>query len=204
MDLLAIRGRHDGHPDLSLNKEGDMRHQPCLPGLDAPGPWATSPAGAQMMLTYPDIPGRVLCERAKELGLAAELYVDSILSRLGIPFAQFGEHAAYDRVIWTGGRCLRLQIKSRHRMSASGYHFEIRKGYQRGPVGTRPYKRGEFDLLALVGLPHDVVRFTSEWSPQHRILASEIPQLRARPGRSLTIALANLGLEPAADHVPTD
>ena len=181
-----------------------MRHQPCLPGFDAPATAGSTPSDTPVMLTYPNIPGRVLCERAKELGLAAELYVDSILSRLGIPFAQFGEHAAFDRLIWIGSRCLRVQIKGRHRISASGYHFEIRKGYQRGPVGTRPYKRGEFDLLALVGLPHDVVRFTSEWSPQHRILASEIPQLRARPGRSLTIALANLGLEPAADHVPTD
>ena len=181
-----------------------MRHQPCLPGFDAPATAGSTPSDTPVMLTYPNIPGRVLCERAKELGLAAELYVDSILSRLGIPFAQFGEHAAFDRLIWIGSRCLRVQIKGRHRISASGYHFEIRKGYQRGPVGTRPYKRGEFDLLALVGLPHDVVRFTSEWNQQHRILASEIPQLRARPGRSLTIALADLGLEPAADHVPTD
>lgn len=181
-----------------------MRHQPCLPGLDAPSPDATSPAAAQAMLTYPDISSHVLCGRAKEFGLAAELYVDSILTRLGIPFAQFGEHAAFDRLIWIGGRCLRVQIKSRHRMSQTGYDFEIRKGYQRGPVGTRPYKKGEFDLLALVGLPHDVVRFTSEWSQQHRILASEIPCLRARPGRSLTTALANLGLDQAADHVLTD
>jgi len=181
-----------------------MRHQPCLPGLDAPAPAGSSASDTPVMLTYPNIPGRVLCERAKELGLAAELYVDSILSRLGIPFAQFGEHAAFDRLIWIGSRCLRMQIKSRHRMSQTGYDFEIRKGYQRGPVGTRPYKRGEFDLLALVGLPHDVVRFTCDWNRQHRILASEIPHLRAHPGRSLTAALADLGLDPVADHAPTD
>ena len=181
-----------------------MLQQPCLPGLDAPDITPETQTPSHKMMRYPDLPGDVLCNRAKELGLAGEFFVDSILTRIGVTFARLGEHAAYDRVIWTGGRCLRLQIKSRHRMSSNGYRFEIRKGYQRGPVGTRPYKRGEFDLLALVGLPHDVVRFTCEWSPQHRILASEIPHLRAHPGRSLTAALADLGLDPVADHVPTD
>lgn len=180
-----------------------MRHQPCLPGLAAPDPAEAALPRAPDMMDYPELAGDVLCERAKELGLAGEFFVDSILTRLGVPFAHFGEHSAFDRVIWVCGRCLRVQIKSRHRMSGTGYHFEIRKGYQRGPIGTRPYDRGDFDLLALVGLPHDVVRFTCEWRQQHRIAAAEIPGLRARPGLSLATALAELGLDPAPDPAPT-
>jgi hypothetical protein len=183
--------------------EIDMLEQPCLPGLDAPDIVSDTQTPEHKMMQYPDLPGEVLCNRAKELGLAAEFFVDSILTRLGVPAAQFGEHSAFDRLIWIGGRCLRLQIKSRHRMSGSGYHFEIRKGYQRGPVGTRPYDEGEFDLLALVGLPHDVVRFTCECRPQHRIAAREIPGLRSRPGLSLAAALADLGLDPGAVPTPT-
>src|SRR6056297_835617 len=180
-----------------------MRHQPFLPGLAAPDPAEAALTCAPDMMDYPDLAGDVLCERAKELGLAGEFFVDSILTRLGVPFAQFGEHSAFDRLIWIGGRCLRMQIKSRHRMSGTGYHFEIRKGYQRGPIGTRPYDRGDFDLLALVGLPHDVVRFTSDWRLSHRITTSEIPQLRARPGASLSAALQDLGLDSTLDPAST-
>ena len=180
-----------------------MLEQPCLPGLDAPDIISDTRNSDHKMMRYPDLTGEVLCNRAKELGLAAEFFVDSILTRLGVPAAQFGEHSAFDRLIWVGGRCLRLQVKSRHRMSEYGYTFEIRKGYQRGPVGTRPYDKDEFDLLALVGLPHDVVRFTAEWRPQHRIAAREIPGLRARPGLSLAKAIEDLGLDPVTVPTPT-
>lgn len=180
-----------------------MRHQPYLPGLAAPDPAEAALTRVPDMMDYPDLSGDVLCERAKELGLASEFLVDSILTRLCVPFAHFGEHSAFDRLIWIGGRCLRVQIKSRHRMSEKGYIFEIRKGYQRGPSGTRPYARGEFDLLALVGLPHDVVRFTSDWRLSHRIKTSEIPRLRARPGASLAETLQDLGLDPAPDPALT-
>ena len=79
-------------------------------------------------------------------------------------------------------------------MTDGAYHFDIKRGYQRGPNGTRAYDRGDFDLLALVGLPHDIVKFTAGWAKSHVIRGHEIPGLRNAPGSSLRQALADLGL----------
>ncbi|WP_071795133.1 hypothetical protein [Natronohydrobacter thiooxidans] len=146
------------------------------------------------LLHYPDVSSGVLCENAKTLGHASELLVDSVFARLGIPVASFAEHSPFDRMIWIGSNCLRVQVKGRHRMTDGGYHFDIKRGYQRGPNGTREYDRGDFDVLALVGLPHDIVKFTASWSKSHVIRGHEIPGLRNRPGASLQQALDALGL----------
>ena len=175
-----------------------MPHQPFLPGLSAP---ATPPAASQMsasLLHYPDVSAKALCENAKTLGHAAELLVDSVFARLGLIAASFAEHSRFDRMIWIGTTCLRVQIKGRHRMTDGAYHFDIKRGYQRGPNGTRDYDRGDFDLLALVGLPDDVVKFTALWSKSHVIRGHEIPGLRNAPGSSLRQALSDLGLSGTA------
>lgn len=179
-----------------------MPHQPFLPGLIAP----VSPLAASHqfddLLQYPNVGSHLLCEHAKTLGHASELLTDSIFARLGIPTASFPEHSQFDRLIWIGAACLRVQIKGRHRMTAGGYHFDIKRGYQRGPTGTRAYSRDDFDILALVGLPDNVVKFTAEWSRTHVIAAGEIARLRASPGASLQLALTDLGLS-AAPATPT-
>jgi len=171
-----------------------MPYQPSLPGLFAPCAPARVSNLFDTLLHYPDISAELTCARAKELGQSAELLTDSLLARLGIPCANFAEHSPFDRMIWIGSACLRLQIKSRHKTGEGGYRFDIKKGYQRGPHGTRPYSRDEFDLLALVALPENVVKFTSVWSTSHVIRPDEIPGLRARPGRSLVLALEALGI----------
>lgn len=173
-----------------------MPHQLSLAlGLASPKPsFCPLDRGGSSLLDYPYLHADTICAHAKELGLAAELLVDSTLARLGISYASFGEHSAYDRVIWTADRCLRLQIKARHRATERAYVFDIKKGYQRGPTGTKPYEPGEFDILALVALPEKAVRFTAEWRSSHRITLCEIPRLRARPAESLMEALEHLGL----------
>ncbi len=175
-----------------------MPLQPFLPGLSAP---ATPPSASLLsasLLHYPDVSSDVLCEHAKTLGHAAELLTDSVFARLGIPCASFAEHSRFDRLIWIGSTCLRVQVKGRHRMTNGQYHFDIKRGYQRGPNGTCGYDRGDFDILALVGLPENVVKFTSEWSKTHVIRGREIGRLRACPGASLRSALADLGLSGTA------
>lgn len=182
-----------------------MPHQMSLAlGLAAPEPSAFPlDRGPASLMDYPQLHADTICTHAKELGLAAELLVDSTLARLGIPYASFGEHSAYDRVIWTADRCLRMQIKARHRATGSAYVFDIKKGYQRGPTGTKPYQPGEFDILALVALPENAVRFTAEWRPTHKINLCEIPRLRARPAETLIAALEHLGLCDALIPSPT-
>jgi len=175
-----------------------MPHQPFLPGLSAP---ATAPAASHMsasLLQYPHVSAQALYENAKTLGHAAELLVDSVFARLGVPAASFPECSRFDRVIWIGTTCLRVQIKGRHRMTEGAYHFDIKRGYQRGPNGTRDYDRGDFDLLALVGLPDDIVKFTARWAKSHVIRGHEISGLRACPGASLRQALSDLGLSGTA------
>ena len=107
------------------------------------------------------------------------------------------EHQHFDRVLWLPDRFLRLQIKTRNVLSGCGYYFDIRKGYQHGPVGTRPYARSDFDLLALVVLPEGVIRFTAGCRPSHLVTAAEIPALRQCARASLDDALRDLGLPDA-------
>lgn len=173
--------------------------QPMLPGLGleaAPLPRpATDPRSA--LANYPDIPAGALCRHAKMLGRAAELLVDSLLVRLGERVFPVDEHEPFDRLLWLDGQPLRVQIKSRHRRLGALWPFEVRKGYQRAPEGTRPYGADEFDLLALVVLPEAVVKFVPAGGVRHSIHQREIAALRARPRDSLDAALRALGLETA-------
>jgi hypothetical protein len=199
---------------LEYGRKMPMMHQLDLPGLGRSetrlaglsAPVLTGAAGSTSQMTallrYPDVPSEVLCARAKELGHAAELQVDSVMARLGVNYAAFAEHAPYDRVIWFQEKCLRLQIKGRNRDTFGDYVFDVRKGYQRGPSGTKPYVRGEFDILALVALPENVVKFTAEWADRHVIRAREIPGLRARPGESLMAAFRAFGVTFDMDAAP--
>jgi len=125
--------------------------------------------------------------------------VDCVLAMLGERVIPTPEHEQFDRIVWLDQRLLRVQIKTRHVLGAGGYVFNVRRGYQRGPVGTRPYDPQDFDMLALVALPEFVVKFTAEWRPSHVVSAAEIPSLRRHPRASFDTALHDLGL---ADAVP--
>lgn len=175
-----------------------MPLQPFLPGLSAPETPSSASHMSASLLHYPDVRSDVLCENAKTLGHAAELLVESVFARLGVPAASFAEYSRFDRMIWIGSTCLRVQIKGRHRMTGGAYHFDIKRGYQRGPTGTRDYDQGDFDLLALVGLPDDVVKFTARWARSHVIRCEEIHGLRAYPGASLRQALVDLDVNSVA------
>jgi len=184
-----------------------MAFQPSLPGLAPPRRPEPARTARTALARYPDVAPADLCTHAKILGQAGEHLVDCVLSTLGERVIPTPEHEQFDRLVWLDQRLLRVQIKTRHVPAAGGYDFIVRRGYQRGPDGTRPYDRGDFDMLALVALPHFVVKFTSEWHHAHRITAAEIPGLRRSPRASFDDALRDLGLSdaipnPAPDTTP--
>jgi len=74
-----------------LEFPGFVRREPVLGGLRAPlmTGAAARVSQATALLRYPDVTAEVLCARAKELGQAAELQVDSTTARLGIKSAAF-------------------------------------------------------------------------------------------------------------------
>jgi len=177
-----------------------MPHQFLLPGFQPPAPPPECRDAREALRDYPYISGQTMCRFGKQLGAAGELLFDSIMMRLGERSIACAEHEQFDRILWLPDALIRVQIKTRHSMTGDSYVFDIKKGYQRGPTGTKPYDRSDFDMLALVILPEGVIRFTSEWRNTHRIRTCEIPALRARPGASLLDALGGLGLSGG----PTD
>ena len=172
-------------------------HQPFLPGLTPPPRPALARDARAALAQYPDVAPGDLCTHAKILGHAGERLVDCVLATLGERVIAAPEHEQFDRLVWLDTCLLRMQIKTRHVPTGDSYDFIVRRGYQRGPDGTRPYDRGDFDMLALVALPHFVVKFTSEWHHAHRITAAEIPGLRRSPRASFDDALRDLGLHDA-------
>ena len=176
-----------------------MPQQLPLPGFHLPERPTEARIARTALAHYPHLDGATLSRYGKQLGASGELLFDSLMMRLGERVVPADEHEHFDRVLWLPDIFLRVQIKTRTVPSGAGYHFEIRKGYQRGPVGTKPYARADFDLLALVVLPESVIKFTAAWRPSHVVATSEIPGLRQRPRQSLDTALHDLGL---ADAVP--
>ncbi|MGI3211014.1 hypothetical protein ACROSR_07850 [Roseovarius tibetensis] len=180
-----------------------MPQQLPLPGFQLPERPSEARNARAALARYPDLEGPTLCRYAKLLGKSGELLFDSLMMRLGERVVPADEHEHFDRVLWLQDIFLRVQIKTRNVPSGAGFHFEIRKGYQRGPAGTKPYARTDFDLLALVVLPESVIKFTAEWRASHVVAASEIPGLRQRPRQSFDTALGDLGLSEAIpDPVP--
>jgi hypothetical protein len=179
--------------------EGQMPQQLHLPGFPAPAVISGIINQRGSLLCYPNIPSATMCSRAKELGQACEALVDSVLLRLGITSTDFGEHSPFDRMIVAQGHGLALQVKGRHVRDDLGYRFDIRKGYHRSPQGARRYAPDEFHLLALVALPHNVVKFVAMGNQSHVIRNAEIADLLAHPGKSLTAALESIGIFPEAD-----
>jgi len=66
----------------------------------------------------------------------------------------WGDSARYDVVVESGGRLLRVQVKStvcRSKSSRWSYVCAVHPNLR-----TRPYRRGEFDFLAAYVIPADV------------------------------------------------
>lgn len=169
--------------------------QPFLPGLTLP-PRPTEIRDARVALAhYPNMTTEDLCRYAKFLGAAAELFVDSLFMRLGERVFPMPEHERCDRtLILPNDTHVRVQVKTRHTVTSRGdYVFNLRQRSERGSTGRGPYDIADFDMLAMVVLRENVVRFSADWHLRQVVHASEIPELRRHPRRSLDAALARLG-----------
>ena len=165
-----------------------------LTGLSLPEPAPLASADLSDLWSYPDLSTQTLCTHAKLLGHAGECLTDSLLCRFGLLTIPLPELSSADRLVLHPARALRLQVKTTSSLRSGAWQFNIQRGYGHAPSGIRPYDAGAFDLLALVVLPENVVRFTAELRPRQRIAPAEIAALRADPRASVEEALLALGL----------
>lgn len=179
-----------------------MLRQPVLAGFEdlfEPGPAALRPD----LWDFPNVSTEALHANAKWIGLAGESLVDSTLLRFGIYTTPLPETLPADRLLhYRPDLPLRLQIKTASQPRACGYCFNVMHGYHRTRSGVRPYEAEDFDLVALVLLPENVVKFSSEKRPSQVVSFREIDQLRRYPRRSLDRALDELGLTAQAESSP--
>lgn len=99
-----------------------------------------------------------------------------------------------DRIVYHPNGDLRLQIKTCCRSRDGYFHFTLTKGYHRSPTGVKRYEDSDFDLVALVALSENAVKFTAERHQSHRVAVSELTALRTDPCASLERAIDDLGL----------
>lgn len=176
-----------------------MPVQMPLANLTLPPVALRDAAAVSALWSFPDLDTGTLCHHAKILGEAGERFVDSMLLRFGLLPLALPEHSSSDRLVLHPSAVLKLQIKTATARRANAWHFNISKGYNHSPGGLRPYADGDFDLLALVVLPENVVRFSRDRRASQRIMRSEIAGLRADPRASLEETLLALGVAaPAA------
>lgn len=180
-----------------------MAIQLQLPGMFLPR-IITTPAQAQPRLqdlrSFPLIDSASKSIFAKRFGLAAEQLCDSLLTRLGIDSVPVPDYEPYDRLIRLDGAEYRLQVKTRLSISPSGYVFRVKQGNPRHASGVRAYAGDAFDIVALVSLQHNAVKFSASKDPQQYLRLSEIAGLQASPWHSLRLALEQIGTraEPRA------
>uniref|UniRef100_UPI002623092F hypothetical protein n=1 Tax=Roseovarius sp. TaxID=1486281 RepID=UPI002623092F len=120
--------------------------------------------------------------------------VDSILLRFGIYTSQLPEMLPADRIVYHPRGELRLQVKTCCRDRNGFFHFNLSKGYHRSPTGVKRYETDDFDLVALVALSENAVKFSASKQGGQRIAISEIQALRADPCASLDQAIDDLSL----------
>lgn len=169
-----------------------MIKQPLLSGFENLFS-SEKPSCSQDLRDFPNLSRDTLTRHAKWFGLAGEHFVDSILFRFGLHSSDLPEMLPADRVVYCSDVGVRLQIKTACRPRNGYFHFNLMKGYHRSPVGVRHYNADDFDLVALVALSQNVVKFTAERHQSHRIALSEIEALRASPCASFEHAMADLG-----------
>ena len=176
-----------------------MAIQMLLPGLD-PAPMLSTRRSRADLSTYPHVDPMVLQTQAKEIGRAGELLAHSVLIRLGEQCYTAGEEAAFDLLLMRPEAALRVQVKTTTNARDGVYRFRMQKGYRGNPAGVRLYAPGDYDLAALVILPHDAVLFTAAKQEIHMVPCRSVGALRARPYASLQQALQDLGLPVSPHH----
>ncbi len=179
-----------------------MSFQPLLSGLDALSEPQTPPPG-HALRDFPNVPRQALSKNAKWIGRAGELLVESVLLRIGLVSAQLPEFMPADCIVYHPVAFLSVQIKTCSKPRDGAFRFNISKGYHRSPNGVRRYDRGDYDLLALVALSENVVKFTADRQQTQSFQCAEIAKLRAYPRRSLDDALEEIGLADC-DALPDD
>lgn len=141
---------------------------------------------------YPAVSSCHLKHYAKSIGAAGEALFDSYMLRLGEqPFAA-PESLPFDRLLWRKNSMVRVQIKTCTRMRDGAYHFSITRGYHGGPQGVRPYADDQYDILALVILPLNLIYFTATKSRTVQVIEGMLSALRHSPRASFDTALAQL------------
>ncbi|UWR35623.1 hypothetical protein K3759_19630 (plasmid) [Sulfitobacter sp. W027] len=174
-----------------------MTYQPTLVGFEEVFR-APSSAAQQDLLQFPKIDTETLRYHGKQFGRAGELLVESVLLSLGLQSVNVAEHAPFDCVVFLTQGVLRVQVKTAIRPRANCFNFNISHGYHRSPGGVRRYAENDYDLLALVCLSENVVKFTADRRRSQIIGIEEIEGLRRRPGSSFESALADLGVDQMA------
>jgi len=174
-----------------------MTYQPLLDGFEEvfhhP---ATEPH--QDLLQFPQIDTDVLRYHGKQFGRAGELLVESVLLSVGVQSVGVAEHLPFDYVVFLDQGVLRVQVKTATRPRANCFNFNVSHGYHRSPGGVRGYAENDYDLLALVCLSENVVKFTADRRRSQIIGIEEIEGLRRRPGSSFESALTGLGVDQMA------
>lgn len=179
-----------------------MSFRPLLSGLDVLSGPQTPPPG-HALRDFPHVSRHALSQNAKWIGRAGELLVESVLLRIGLVSAQLPEFMPADCIVYHPSRLLSVQVKTCSRPRDGAFHFNVSKGYHRSPTGVRRYDRGDYDLLALVALSENVVKFTADRQQTQSFQAAEVARLRAYPRRSLDAALEEHGLA-SRNAVPAD
>jgi len=177
-----------------------MTTQPTLPGLLLPVPHAprsVTTADIAELRRFPDVSPEAKTVFAKRFGTAAEQLCDSTLTRLGFEPFPAPEFAPYDRVVRIDDADLRLQIKVRLSAEGGRFAFRVVHGNPRQSPGVRAYPDDAFDIVALVVLHENVVKFTASKAQRQCITLSEVAALRANPFASLEAALRELELAEA-------
>jgi hypothetical protein len=175
-----------------------MTHQPPLRGLeDVFRP--DLPVHNTELMHFPNVGSDTLKHHGKQIGRAGELLVESILLRMGLPSVSPAEFMPVDFFVFHEIGILRVQVKTAARAKNGCYQFNISHGYHRSPRGVRRYAETDFDLLALVGLQDNVVKFSSDRRRSQSIGVDEVDRLRRRPGESFEQALDALGVVQTRD-----
>jgi hypothetical protein len=172
-----------------------MSKQPLLSGFETLCASQIDTTPTNDIRDFPNLSRDAMSRNAKWFGLAGEYLVDSILLRFGIYTSQLPEMLPADRIVYHPAADLRLQIKTCCRARGGHFHYYLTKGYHGSPTGVKPYETNDFDLVALVALSENAVKFTADRQGSQRIAISEIETLRADPCASLERAIDELGFE---------
>jgi hypothetical protein len=174
-----------------------MTHQPTLVGFEEVF-HAPLSEPHQDLLQFPQIDTDALRCHGKQYGRAGELLVESVLLSVGVQSVGVAEHLPFDCVVFLRQGVLRVQVKTATRPRANCFNFNISHGYHRSPGGVRRYAENDYDLLALVCLSENVVKFTADRRRSQTIGVEEVEKLRRRPGASFEAALSEVGVDQMA------